>query len=292
MSSKGEWYYHRGWTGDEVPENTLGAVERLDQTLRELDTELGHLEFKGDVELDLRKTKDGELIVFHDKFLEDNEFVQNYNEDVRGPVHQKKLDELREIDLDEKGQTVPTFSEYLEYVEEKVNSDSPIQGIRAHIKGSSEIDYTEGDIKYIRDELEKRDLDDRTIIHSETPDILEPFAEEYTTSLIVKDLTEIEYVDGEIENPEDDIDVLLNTVKDMGVDRVTYFLDEVTPYIVDKTRDDWNLNADVCGVSEEELEDTRKIYEPDQISLDNPGYIEDVKAYMDSQGKGYRGTAD
>ncbi|MFD4985090.1 glycerophosphodiester phosphodiesterase [Streptomyces sp. NPDC058374] len=91
---------HRGAMGHE-PENTLRSFVRAERAGVDL------------IELDLHLSKDGALVVMHDAEVD-------RTTDGRGPIAEKTLAELRELDAG-KGERVPVFEEVLEAV------DAPIQ---------------------------------------------------------------------------------------------------------------------------------------------------------------------
>ncbi len=93
-------FAHRGLHSDGVPENSLGAFARA--------CERGF-----GIELDIRLSRDGELVVFHDDTLD-----RMTNE--CGPVKQKTLAELREISLLGTDEKIPSFLEVLELVDGRV----------------------------------------------------------------------------------------------------------------------------------------------------------------------------
>ncbi|HNR33023.1 MAG TPA: glycerophosphodiester phosphodiesterase family protein [Candidatus Hydrogenedentes bacterium] len=98
---------HRG-AHDGIPENTLAAYRRA--------IELG-ADF---VEIDLRTTKDGELVSIH------NDTVDAYVDDVRGRVADMTLEALRALDLGARfgpeyaGERIPTFEEILALCKGKI----------------------------------------------------------------------------------------------------------------------------------------------------------------------------
>ncbi len=97
---KNRRYAHRGLHGDGVAENSLTAFKKA------VDAGYG-------IELDVRLTKDGELVVFHDATLD-------RVAGVGGLVVNKTLAELRETRLSGTEDTVPTFKEVLELVNGKI----------------------------------------------------------------------------------------------------------------------------------------------------------------------------
>ena len=90
---------HRGASAYE-PENTLRALKRA-------------LEYAVDmVEVDVRETRDGQIVVVHDETLE-------RTTNGRGYVHQKSLGELRKLDAG-KGERIPTLQEVIDLVKGRV----------------------------------------------------------------------------------------------------------------------------------------------------------------------------
>ena len=93
---------HRGWSSD-YPENSMIAFQKA--------AELG----VDQIEMDIRVTKDGELVVFHDLTVDR---VSNGT----GKVSDFTLAELKELDIGIKkgeqfaGTRIPTFVEFLEYM--------------------------------------------------------------------------------------------------------------------------------------------------------------------------------
>ncbi len=84
---------HRGASAYE-PENTLRSFERA----IELDADM--------IELDVRQTIDGHLVVIHDKTVD-------RTTDSRGPVSLKTLAEIKELNAG-KGERIPTLEEVLD----------------------------------------------------------------------------------------------------------------------------------------------------------------------------------
>jgi len=90
---------HRGASAYE-PENTLRAIKRA-------------LEYAVDmVEVDVRETRDGQIVVFHDETLE-------RTTNGRGYVHQMSFSELRKLDAG-KGERIPTLQEVIDLVKGRV----------------------------------------------------------------------------------------------------------------------------------------------------------------------------
>lgn len=90
-----------------IPENTLAAYRRA--------AEMG-VDF---VEIDLRQTKDGEIVSMH------NATVDSYTKDAKGPVKSFTLAELKGMDIGSrigpewKDERIPTFDEILDVVKGK-----------------------------------------------------------------------------------------------------------------------------------------------------------------------------
>ncbi len=93
-------YAHRGLHSDGCEENSVSAFRRA--------VEAGYA-----IELDVRLSKDGELVVFHDDTL-DRVTAES------GRVDAKTREELSKIKLGKTEDTVPTFSEVLSLVDGKV----------------------------------------------------------------------------------------------------------------------------------------------------------------------------
>ena len=79
---------HRGGLVPDYPENTLTAFRKTIETGAEV------------IEIDLRSTKDGEIVVLHDSTID-------RTTDGRGPVAETTLGELKTLDAG-KGERVPT----------------------------------------------------------------------------------------------------------------------------------------------------------------------------------------
>ncbi len=93
-------YAHRGLHDDKIPENSMAAFRRA------VDMGFG-------IELDVRLSKDGELVVFHDDTLERMIGYRGSTLDYTA----KELSEMRLLDSD---QGVPLLSEVLELVDGQV----------------------------------------------------------------------------------------------------------------------------------------------------------------------------
>jgi len=102
---KTRWYVkyklaHRGLHNDKFPENSLGAFQ--------------HAKDKGfGIELDVRLTKDNQVVVFHDDNLSR---MCGKHKDVRNLT----LDELKEYKLKKTKYCIPTLEEVLELVQDEV----------------------------------------------------------------------------------------------------------------------------------------------------------------------------
>jgi len=96
----GRYYAHRGLHDQTVPENSLEAFRRA------ADRGYG-------IELDVRLTADGEVVVFHDKTL-----LRVCGVDKR--VDALKLRELQQLRLGDSLETVPTFRQVLKAVDGRV----------------------------------------------------------------------------------------------------------------------------------------------------------------------------
>lgn len=101
---KTHWLYtkkiaHRGLWNDDIPENSLPAYQNA------VDNHYA-------IEIDLYKTTDGEIVVFHDKTLDRMTGVE-------GNIYEKTLAELKSLRLFGTENTIPTLSEVLEVVDGK-----------------------------------------------------------------------------------------------------------------------------------------------------------------------------
>ncbi len=93
-------FAHRGLHSDTVPENSMEAFA--------LATKAGY-----GIELDVRVSSDGELMVFHDETL-DRMTAES------GKFEERTAEELKKIKLRDTENTIPSFSEVLELVDGKV----------------------------------------------------------------------------------------------------------------------------------------------------------------------------
>ena len=107
-------YAHRGLWNEQIPENSLSAFARA--------VEAGY-----GIELDLRRTRDGRIVVFHDENL-----LRMCGVDAR--VRDLSLDELRQLRLKGSNETIPTFSEVLRLIGGRVPLMIEIKGERADEK--------------------------------------------------------------------------------------------------------------------------------------------------------------
>lgn len=93
-------YAHRGLHDKNLPENSLAAFAAA--------VERGY-----GIELDVRTTKDGKLVVFHDSDLKRMTGAE-------GEVSQMTLAELKELRLDGTQERIPTFEEALSLIDGEV----------------------------------------------------------------------------------------------------------------------------------------------------------------------------
>ena len=93
-------YAHRGFHGDGAEENSMTAYERA-------------IEHGYGIEIDVRFSKEGELVVFHDETL-----TRVCGIDKR--VADLTVAELKKLKLGNTEDTIPTFAELLEYVDGRV----------------------------------------------------------------------------------------------------------------------------------------------------------------------------
>ena len=96
----GKRFAHRGLWDAEAPENSLAAFEKA--------VNAGY-----GIEFDIHKTRDGQVVVFHDDTL-----VRMCG--VEGKIEDKTLDELRELRLLGTEQGIPTLQEMLALVDGRV----------------------------------------------------------------------------------------------------------------------------------------------------------------------------
>ena len=116
---------HRGDKGNE-PENTLKSFEEA--------INLG----VNMVELDVHLTKDGHLVVIHDRKL-------NRTTDGKGLVSEKTLEEVRELNAGE-GEKIPTLEEVIEMIDQRVAINIELKAIGSAEKVCEVINFyvTEG----------------------------------------------------------------------------------------------------------------------------------------------------
>ena len=93
-------FAHRGLYGGNIPENSLPAFERA-------------VEAGCGIELDVRLTRDGQVVVCHDDSL-----LRMCGAEAR--VRDLTLAELKRLRLKESGETVPTLAEALARVDRRV----------------------------------------------------------------------------------------------------------------------------------------------------------------------------
>jgi glycerophosphoryl diester phosphodiesterase len=98
---------HRGASGY-APENTLASFKKA--------VEIG----VDGVELDVRITKDGELVVIHDAWV--NRITNGW-----GRVSEKTLNELKQLDAGN-GEKIPTLQEVLDLINRKVQVHIELKG--------------------------------------------------------------------------------------------------------------------------------------------------------------------
>ena len=91
---------HRGLHDKNNPENSLPAFEKA-------------IEHNFAIETDLQMTKDGVIVVFHDDYLD-------RMTDAVGDVREKTFDEIKNLTLKNSNQKIPTFDEFLSFVDGKV----------------------------------------------------------------------------------------------------------------------------------------------------------------------------
>lgn len=122
-------FAHRGYSG-KFPENTMVAFKAV------LDYEI-----EG-VELDVHMTKDGQLVVIHDKKV-------NRTTNGKGYVSEMKLDEIKQLDAGSwfnplfKGERIPTLEEVLKLYQHK--------NLRVNIElKSEELPYCGMDMKVVK----------------------------------------------------------------------------------------------------------------------------------------------
>jgi len=111
---------HRGLHNDTIPENSIAAYKNA--------IENGYA-----IELDVRFSKDGEIVVFHD-------FTLKRMTGSNGRVIEKTYDELKQLKLENTDQTIPLFTDVLK----TVNGKTPI-------------------LIEVKDQPERKDLVEKTI---------------------------------------------------------------------------------------------------------------------------------
>ena len=90
---------HRGLHDDNKPENSLSAFKNA-------------IKHGYAIEIDLQMTKDNKIVVFHDDTLDR---MTNGN----GKVSDKTLDEIKQLTLKNSQEKVPTFDEFLSFINGK-----------------------------------------------------------------------------------------------------------------------------------------------------------------------------
>jgi len=100
---------HRGASAYE-PENTLRAIKRA----------LGYVVDM--VEVDIRETRDGQIVVIHDETLE-------RTTNGRGYVHEMSFSDLRKLDAG-KGERIPTLQEVIDLVKGRVGLIVELKDLR------------------------------------------------------------------------------------------------------------------------------------------------------------------
>ena len=100
-------YGHRGAMGH-APENTIASIKKA--------LELG----VDGIEIDVFKCKTGEIIVFHDKKI-------NNLTNSKGYIEQKTLSEIRALKVNGK-EPIPTLDEVLKYIDGTVNLNIELKG--------------------------------------------------------------------------------------------------------------------------------------------------------------------
>lgn len=97
---EGKFFAHRGLHNEEYPENSIPAFANAVAN--------GY-----GIELDIHLTRDNELVVFHDSTLERMCGVDE-------PIEEKTLEEIREYNLLNTNDKIPTFKEVLSLIDGKV----------------------------------------------------------------------------------------------------------------------------------------------------------------------------
>lgn len=128
---------HRGFAGI-VPENTVGAVERA---VNRAETAM--------VEIDVQPAADGTPIVFHDDRLDGTRDGRPLT-DREGPVRETPLEAVRDAEVLDSGETVPTLSELLTAL-------PPTAGVNVELKNPGTRDLGFAEALPERDRAERRD---------------------------------------------------------------------------------------------------------------------------------------
>jgi glycerophosphoryl diester phosphodiesterase len=91
---------HRGLHDENTPENSMAAFKKA--------IEKGYA-----IELDIRPLKDGTIVVFHDETL-------NRMTSKKGLINERTYEEIKGITLKNSKEHIPTFSEFLDFVNGRV----------------------------------------------------------------------------------------------------------------------------------------------------------------------------
>lgn len=134
---------HRGWK-DKYPENTIAAFQAA--------LELG----VDQIETDVRITKDGQLVLFHDATLE-------RTTNGTGKVCDYTLEELKELDAGD-GEKIPTLRELMELVKDHPTLTLDIELKEYPVEGWEETAFATCDAAIAM--LEEYDFGHRSVINS------------------------------------------------------------------------------------------------------------------------------
>lgn len=107
MSDEPRIIAHRGYAG-RYPENTERAVERASETAAM-------------IEIDVMPTADGKVVVFHDNDMSARNGGRRGLTDVEGCVWENDWEVVREAEVLESGETVPSFAEVLRTIPAEVS---------------------------------------------------------------------------------------------------------------------------------------------------------------------------
>lgn len=116
---------HRGYAGV-YPENTVRAVERASETAAM-------------IEIDIMPTSDGTIVVFHDNEMSDRDGGEQGLTDVEGCVWENSWETVREAEVLESGETVPSLAETLEAIPADV-------GVNIEFKNPGSADAISGEV--------------------------------------------------------------------------------------------------------------------------------------------------